>query len=41
MGIAHNDIKLENVFLFKNKIKLADFGFATFLENTNKLTPSE
>lgn len=29
-NIAHNDIKLENIFLFKNQncIKLADFGFA-------------
>jgi len=26
--IAHNDIKLENIFLFKHKVKLADFGFA-------------
>lgn len=27
--IAHNDIKLENIFLFENNIvKLADFGFA-------------
>ena len=31
-GIAHNDIKLENIFLFKNEetliAKIADFGLA-------------
>lgn len=35
MNIAHNDIKLENVFLFKatDTVKLADFGFARHCSN--------
>jgi len=29
MDIAHNDVKLENIFIFENyEPKLADFGFA-------------
>lgn len=28
LEVAHNDVKLENIFLFRNKAKLADFGFA-------------
>lgn len=36
MGIAHNDIKLENIFLLKNKIKLADFGFASLTDKSSK-----
>jgi len=38
MGISHNDIKLENIFIFKNKVKLADFGFANMIENSSKLS---
>jgi serine/threonine protein kinase len=35
-GIAHRDIKMENIMLDKNyNIKLADFGFATFLQGKN------
>ncbi|KRX03328.1 Protein kinase-like domain [Pseudocohnilembus persalinus] len=41
MGIAHNDIKLENIFLLKNKIKLADFGFASLTDKSSKQTPQE
>lgn len=31
-GIAHCDIKMENVLLFKGSVKLADFGFAKVSE---------
>jgi serine/threonine protein kinase len=44
-GIAHNDLKLENIFLFKNMenkliAKIADFGLArnqNLQENNNKI----
>lgn len=34
-GITHRDVKLENIFLKENRIKIGDFGFAT---NENNFT---
>jgi|688.fasta_scaffold108210_1 serine/threonine protein kinase len=28
MGLIHRDLKLSNLFVTGNKIKIADFGFA-------------
>lgn len=30
LGIIHRDIKPANIFVQKDKLKIADFGFATF-----------
>lgn len=36
-GFAHNDLKLENILLYKNKseAKIADFGFASSVSTTD------
>lgn len=31
LGIVHRDIKPANIFIQKDQLKIADFGFATFL----------
>ena len=33
MGIAHRDLKLENILLSDNKFKVADFGSSELQEN--------
>ena len=37
-GIVHRDVKLENVFVFGERAKLGDFGYATFIEPGEILT---
>ena len=36
LGIIHRDIKTSNILIKNNKIKLADFGLSTFINNENK-----
>lgn len=35
-NIVHCDIKLDNILIYQNKIKLGDFGFASFFEAKKK-----
>ena len=35
-GIIHRDIKPENVLLHEGRLKLADFGFAKYMNNFKK-----
>ena len=36
-GIAHRDLKLDNILLNVDKVKIIDFGFAAFCKEGEKL----
>jgi len=36
-GVVHRDLKLENILIVKDKIKIADFGFATTIKTQKSL----
>lgn len=35
-GVLHRDLKLANILLHNGKIKIADFGFARYLDPGNE-----